>query len=116
MSFFPLISIISYIITLAIRKSIAIGSKTFFARKQATLGLKITNAHRTAKVLGSNLTASCFFFQTRNITFQKNCRLIICLICFVGLDATSENCFLLYASYIVVVCSLLLYFCCLQLY
>ena len=44
----------------------------FFARKQTTLGLKITNTPGTAKVLGSNLTASCFFFFKREILrFKK---------------------------------------------
>ena len=31
----------------------------------------------TVMVLGSSLTRTCFFFQTGNILFQKNCRPMI---------------------------------------
>ena len=47
-----------------------------------TRSLESTNMRGTTKVLlGSNLTRTCFFFQTENIVFQI---LLVCS-CFVGL-------------------------------
>ena len=43
-----------------------------FLRVCGTLSLEVMNTPGMANVLGSNLTRTCFFFQTRNIPFQND--------------------------------------------
>ena len=83
-------------------------NSNFSESLSGTLSLEVTNTPGMVKVEGSNLTRTCFFFQTGNIPFQKkNCWPIIFFVCLVG----AFYIFLLYAVFIVVAFNVFIYCC-----
>ena len=55
--------------------------------------LVVTNMLGTAKVLGSNLSKTCFFFKRELICFKYNCRTFICLLICCRLSFHFLDCF-----------------------
>ena len=75
------------------------------------LSLEVTNMPGTIKALGSNLTRTCFFFQTGDVLFQIKIvgQSFVCL-SFIGLVVTFWNCFLFAARMLILVFDLHLQF------
>ena len=73
-----------------------------------TLGLDVSKAPWTEKVLGLNLTGPVFFSNRKKFRFRQNCRLIICLLMFCRLICHIVELFF-FCSYIVVTLGVLIF-------